>query len=105
MLEGYRGGFSSPKVYEKNKFTKEDFETISEMLQSEILPLKYKRALLSLLRAYCKGLYCDECKGSKRTSSSGGVCEWNDDMLISLPLNDGPVTSYPSNCPLRKLLK
>lgn len=105
MIEGYRNEFTTPKVYKQNKFTKEDFDVISEMLQCENLTSEYKRALLSLLKAYCKGLYCDECKGSKRTSSSSGVCEWNHDMPVNLPLNDGPLGSYPANCPIRKLIK
>ena len=50
------------KVYQKNDFTKEEFETLKEMLQTENLSLEYKRALLSLLKAYCKELYCSDCQ-------------------------------------------
>ena len=105
MMEGYRQDFVFPRVYEKNKFTKEDLEVIGEMLQDENVSTKHKKALLSMLRAYCKGLYCSECQGSRRTSRSGGVCEWNNSMPIDLPLNDGPLRSYPAECPIRKLIK
>lgn len=104
MIEGYRSDFVFPRVHEKNKFSKEDFDIISEILQCEEFPAEYRNAVISLLRAYCKGLYCDECKGSRRTSSRSGVCVWNNDMPVSLPLNDGPIRSYPTNCPIRKLL-
>ncbi len=105
MMEGYREGPIFPRVYECNNFTKEDLEVIGEILQCESIAPKYKKALLSLLKAYCKDLYCTECKGSARTSSRSGICKWNHDMPVSLPLNDGPLTSYPVDCPIRKLLK
>ncbi len=103
MIVGLKKDVNFAKVYEKNKFTKEDLEAIREMLLCE--NLKYKKALSSLLEAYCENLYCSECKGSLRTSSNSGVCQWNNDMSIALPFNDGPLTSYPANCPIRKLLK
>ena len=103
MIVGFKKGINFPRVCEKNTFTKGDLEVIREMLLCE--NLKYKKALSSLLEAYCENLYCSECKGSLRTSSNSGVCQWNDDMAISLPLNDGPLTSYPTNCPIRKLIK
>ncbi len=92
-------------VYKRNNFTKKEFEIIKEMLQSDNLIPEYKRALLSLLKAYCKELYCSECQGSRRTDSDSGECMWNQNMPVMLPLNCGPLTSRPINCPIRKLFK
>lgn len=96
---------SEYKVYQKNDFTKEEFETIKDMLQTENLSLEYKNALLSLLKAYCKELYCSDCQGSRRTSSKSGHCEWNQNMPVSLHFNNGPLNFSPLDCPVRKLLK
>lgn len=105
MMEGFREDIMFPRVYKSNEFTQEDFEVICEMLQCENLDPRYKDALLSLLKAYCDDLYCSECQGSARTSSTGGICQWNNNMPVSLKLNDGPLMWYPADCPIRRLLK
>lgn len=93
------------KVFCKNDFTKEDFSNIAMIIDDDKIPLEIRKTAIQLLKAYAKNLYCDESQASLRKTSTGGICRWNNNMLISLPLNDGPIESYPINCPIRKLIK
>ncbi len=93
------------KLYRKNEFTKEDLDFIEKMLNDESLSREYRQAILSLLKAYAKDLYCSDCQGSKRVSSRSGICQWCQDMSITLEFNKGPIEWYPKNCPIRKLLR
>lgn len=93
------------RAYRKNDFTREDFMRIESLLSDESISEEYRKAVLSLVKAYVKDLYCSDCQASSRTSSTSGVCTWNNDMAVFLPLNDGPLESYPAHCPIRKLLK